>query len=105
MTARTLPQRKQDQAARIVAAWLGPQLGYTGPCPISEEAARNATGVQLKRDWDWPSNGPTPTLLLEGGPEDWAILAAGELHDEFRAIGVFAEPYASYALCLYRDDV
>lgn len=100
---RTLTQRQQDRAARIVAAWLGPHLGYDGPCPISREAANNATGVQLIRDWDWPSR-PTPTLILEGGPEDWAIVAAAELREQLGKVGVFAEPYAAWALCLYRDD-
>lgn len=104
MATTTLPRRRQDQAARIVAAWLGPQLREDGkPVEISREAAHRGAGVQLIRDWDWPSNGPTPTLILEGGPEDWAIRAACELRHQFAGIGVFAEPYASYALCLYRD--
>jgi hypothetical protein len=96
-------KRQQDQAARIVAKWLGPQMREDGkPVEISKEAAWNATGVYLNREWDWPDGDPTPTLLLEGGPDEWAIRAAWELMDEFARIGVFAEPYASYALCLYR---
>ncbi len=74
-----------------------------GPAPTGKAAADAAMGPMLIPDWDWTGT-PTPTVLLEGGPEDWAVRVADECSDAFRAIGVFAEPYASYALSLYPED-
>ncbi|GEL47072.1 hypothetical protein CHO01_21880 [Cellulomonas hominis] len=96
-----LTSQQQDRALELVAAWLGPKLGYDGPAPTGKDAAYTASGPMLNPEWDWPSSGPTPTILLEGGPDDWAIFAAHELADQMAGIGVFAEPYACYALCLY----
>jgi len=100
MSIELTPQQ-QSQALDIVAEWLGPRMGYDGPAPTGKDAARKALGPMLNPAWDWPSSGPTPTVLLEGGPDDWAILAGDELTDRLRGIGVWAEPYAAYALCLY----
>lgn len=102
MSTRTLSARKQEQALAIVAAWLGKVHHMTedgNPTPTGDHAARHALGPMLDPTWDWPSAGPTPTILLEGGPYDWAIEAAWL--DDFAKIGVYAEPYAGYALCLY----
>lgn len=75
------------------------------PAPTGREAAERGEGPMLVMDWDWPGS-PTPTVILEGGPEDWAIRVTGD--DKFQAVcaaaGVFAGPYASYALCLYREE-
>lgn len=103
MTAMTpLSALQLQKALQLVAAWLGSQMRDDGqPCPTGRDASYSGLGPNLVPDWDWPSGGPTPTILLEGGPEDWAIWAGAKLRDEFAAIGVFAEPYASYALCLY----
>lgn len=92
---------QQEQALALVAAWLGPKLGHDGPAPTGEQAARIATGPMLNPEWDWPSSGPTPTILLEGGPDGWAYAAGFDLADALREIGVSAEPYAAYALCLH----
>lgn len=101
MTA-PLSARKQHQALNIVAKWLGPRMGHEGPAPTGTDAAYSAEGPMLNPIWDWPGE-PTPTILLEGGPYDWAYEVS--MHEdtlpEFAAIGVFAEPYAGYALCLY----
>ena len=102
-----LTEEQQDQALAIVAAWLGPQLGHDGPAPTGLEAAWFADGPMLDRLWSWTKHptcgGGTPTILLEGGPDDWAIEASGDLKvvAALKKIGVFAEPYAAYALCLY----
>ena len=98
---KKLTKAQQAKALKIVAEWLGPTLGHDGPAPTGEEAARHAQGPMLNPEWDWPSTGPTPTILLEGGPEDWAVLAAAQTREQMTAIGVFAEPYAAWALCLY----
>lgn len=102
----TLTKKQQDQALELVAEWLGPKMGYDGPAPVGRDAANTAAGPQLVRDWDWPSTGPVPTILLEGGPYDWAcdVSLDDDMIRRFDEIGVFAEPYAGWALCLYRSD-
>lgn len=102
-TPRKVTKTQQAKALALVAEWLGTKMGYEGPAPTGPEAARIAAGPMLNSTWDWPSSGPTPTILLEGGPYDWAICVSDELAEKFAAIGVFAEPYAGWALCLYRD--
>lgn len=103
---KQLTEKQQDKALAVIAGWLGPQMGYDGPAPTGEHAANHAEGPMLRRDWDWPSE-PTPTILLEGGPYDWAVEVS--LDDDvvrtLRKIGVFAEPWAGYALCLYPTGV
>jgi hypothetical protein len=100
---RKINTTKQARSLHLVAKWMG-EHGMTedgSPAPTGRDAAHSGLGPQLIADWDWPSSGPTPTVLLEGGPEDWALRVSGELADEFDRIGVFAEPYAGWALCLY----
>lgn len=73
-----------------------------GPAPTGPEAAFKGLGPELRMDWDWPASAGgsgVPTVILEGGPGDWAYRVSGEV--DFAALGIFAEPYASYALCLY----
>lgn len=129
MTVKTkLSARQQQQALEIIARYLGrkglgtpicpngrpvndllehedgsPCFDVTfGPAPTGREAAHSAAGPMLSPEWDWPGQ-PTPTILLEGGPEDWAYRASMNplVIRELAAVGVFAEPYAYYALCLY----
>lgn len=95
-----LTSEQQETALEIVAGWLGPRMGYDGPAPTGRDAAWSALGPMLVPDWDWPSE-PTPTVILEGGPYDWAAECPWDIQDQMRAIGVFCEPYAGYALCLY----
>lgn len=104
MTTRTpavLTHTQQDKALTIVAAWLGPYLGHVGPAPTGRYAADHGLGPVLVRDWDWPTT-PTPTVILEGG-DGWAAVIGGDpsVVAALATIGVFAEPYSSYALCLY----
>lgn len=126
MAARkTLTKAQGEKALAIVAEWMGPKVGAGRGCgecadcthgleiacerwvgtaaPTGSAAADSGLGPHLNPEWDWPGQ-PTPTILLEGGPYDWAIRVADERSSEFAAIGVFAEPYAAYALCLYRED-
>lgn len=56
----------------------------------------------LRPDWDW-SGKPTPTFLWEACPiDDWVHYLAYELNQSLVSEGLFLEPYASYALSLYR---
>lgn len=61
------------------------------------------SGLVLVMDWDWPSSGPTPTLIWEGGPHDWAIEMSELLHDS-EDCPLFVEPYSGWALCLYPPE-
>lgn len=103
--ATKLSKAKQERALRIVAAWLGPRMGYDGPAPTGRDAAWHAAGPELNPTWDW-SGEPTPTILLEGGPYDWAVEVTGDpaVVAAMGKAGVFAEPYAGYALSLYPAD-
>lgn len=106
--ARTkkVTQGQANRVLRAVTDWMYQQNGYTRPIPTGLEAARSGLGPMLDMTWDWPSSGPTPTVLLEGGPEDWAYRCCHYVQGlmDAREIPVFVEPYAGYALCIYRED-
>lgn len=73
-----------------------------GPAPTGEQAAYRGRGPMLHMTWDWPGE-PTPTVILEGGPDDWAVACCGQVQADLirQGVHVFVEPYASYALCCY----
>jgi hypothetical protein len=90
----------------LVAEWLGQRMNEDGsPCPTGKDAAYKALGPMLLMDWDWPSE-PTPAVILEGGPDEWAFWIVADDWFESRAkkLGVWCEPYAGYALCIYPAD-
>ena len=101
-----LTDKQLDWALHAAARWLAPRMGYEHETPVGEQAARNASGPMLIKDWDWPSSGATPTRILEGGPEEWAYYLSADDAEitRFREHGIHMEPYASYALCLYRSE-
>lgn len=74
-----------------------------GPAPTGPEAAYNGTGPTLNMAWEGWSGGAAPTILLEGGPEEWAIACSYAVQKQLDAEGikVYVEPYASYALSIY----
>lgn len=94
---------RYQAALDVIARWMGPLLGCDGPAPTGREAAYRGAGPMLNVAWEWPGR-PTPTILLEGGPYDWAIDASfdEQVIAEMRGLGLWCEPYAGYALCLYR---
>jgi hypothetical protein len=73
------------------------------PAPTGRDAAYRGLGPELRMDWDWPSSGPTPTVILEGGPDYWAIRCSYWVQQRLdeRNVPVFVEPYAAWALCAY----
>ena len=73
-----------------------------GPAPTGKDAAYRALGPDLVLDWDWPGE-PTPTILLEGGPGEWAYDSSPAIQRALDAKGikVYVEPFACYALCIY----
>lgn len=101
--ATKISKKKQEKALAILAGYLGPKMGYDGPAETGMDAYRNGRGPALISEWDWPSSGPTPTVLLEGGPDEWSYYASEDkgVQEQLRDLGIWSEPYASYALCLY----
>lgn len=66
------------------------------------ESGETCEGLSLNMRWDWCVS-PTPTLLWEGGPDCWATRMSIWLNLR-EGSKVFAEPWSSYALCLYPPD-
>lgn len=111
MTTAPLSKETAEKALAVVAKYLGPYTGQSKgqPCPTGEDAYRHGTGVTLDMEWYWPSSGPTPTILGEGGDmTDWVyyvgVMGAEGLDEELAKIGVRAVPYSGYALGLFYDD-
>jgi hypothetical protein len=101
---RRVTKKQAEAVLQQVAEWLGKQgYGqeidgkYIPVAPTGPDAARHALGPDLVMNWDWPGQ-PTPSIILEGGPYDWAIEVP------INVPGVWTEPYAGYALCIYRED-
>jgi hypothetical protein len=97
---------QQKVALEAVAAFLGPLMGHEGSAPTGKDAAYQGRGPELLPDYEgvWTAIPPTPTIMLEGGPEDWAIHAAADevVRDTLRKAGLWAEPLTSYALLIHR---
>lgn len=96
-------ERHAELVLRLVAEWLGPRMGFDGPAPTGRDAAYTASGPMLNMAWDWPSSGPAPTVLLEGGPYDWAADCCADVQQRLDTLGapVYVEPYSGWALCIY----
>jgi len=114
MTTKTrkLTKTQCEKALQVVAKWMGEVKFYgpliseepfkCGPCPTGEEAARSGLGPMLMMDYEGWYGPARPAIVLEGGPYDWAMEAAWL--PELKALGIFAEPIAGYALGLYPGD-
>ena len=120
----------QDRVLALVADWLGQQgfgpwicgdgravdrlqrhvddgsdctNGGCGPAPTGREAFRSGDGPMLIPDWSWPDSGPTPAIVLEGGPRNWPTVcqAAVQATADREGLGVLLEPYSSFGMRLY----
>jgi len=91
MSKSKVTKSRAEKALREVARQLG-------NVPTGREAAQYGDGPELVMDWDWPGE-PTPTILLESSSfAEWVFEIDTRALAKF---GIFAEPYSSYALCLY----
>lgn len=55
-------------------------------------------------DWDWGC-GASPTFVYEGFPMDsWVHQCSADIQPELDKIGVWCEPYTSFALSIYRNN-
>ena len=100
----TVTERRATLVLNLCAEWIGKADGLGGPAPTGWEAAQQGLGPNLNLAWDWPSSGPTPTVLLEGGGHyEWAVECCSWVQAELDKRGepVFVEPYAGWALCAY----
>ena len=55
-------------------------------------------------DWKFLSMSGYPTVVLEGGPEEWAIACSFWVQEQLDAKGlghVFVEPATSWALAIF----
>ena len=104
----TQPDRATcEQVLQLVAAWLGSKKGWTddgSPTPTGRDAYMHARGPMLVMDWQstFSSYPACPTLLLEGGPFDWAVDASfdDELLADCAKLGVYLEPWNGHALAI-----
>lgn len=95
-------KRQAEKVLALVRKQFAPWVKGTG------------TGPVLVKNWDWRS-GPAPyAIVWEEGAYEWAHLSTGGGRDEEfgfridpiteeqqRAMGVFLEPYTSWALGIY----
>jgi len=54
---------------------------------------------KLVKDWNWSGTTAPYAIIWEEGPFEWAIDASFSVKVE----GVFAEPYTSWALGIFKD--
>jgi hypothetical protein len=100
----TVTKQRATLVLDLCAEWIGKADGLEGPAPTGSEAAYQGRGPELNLGWDWPSSGPRPTILLEGGGHyEWAVECCSWVQAELdkRKVPVYVEPYSGYALCIY----
>jgi len=59
-----------------------------------------ADAPKLVKDWNWSGTTAPYAIIWESGPYEWAI----EAFDVVKVEGVFAEPYTSWALGIFKAD-
>ena len=72
-----------------------------GPAPTGPDAAYRGIGPDFVEDFDGAA-----AIVLEGGPEEWAIRASFEIQKAIDKKGypLFVEPIYSFILGIYRTD-
>ncbi len=105
-TVRKPTGRQQAVALELVAAWLGTKMGYPfgESAPTGVDAYMQGRGPLLNPEWQGWSTPAWPTILLEGGPEEWAVHAVNDpmLRAALRSHGLWAEPATHYALHIHK---
>jgi len=97
--ARKVTKAQADKALAAVALEIRRVYRTGAKVPTGPDAAYHGDGPELNMAWTWPGV-PTPTILLESSMfSDWAVAINTDAVG--RAAGVYAEPWAGYALCLY----
>lgn len=76
--------------------------------------AAGGDAPKLIMDFDWLDVGPSPAIIWEGGPYEWALLdPAGDIEEEFGLrippmelpAEVWTEPVTSWALGIHLREV
>lgn len=108
MAAKKVTKKEAEKVLALYARAMKKYLGEVPP--TGPDAAHCGDGPQLVLDWDWTGR-PTPTILLEGGVSDYLpgygiggdiVWDVQKLIDA-EGLGLWIEPYASYAVNIYRN--
>lgn len=103
-----LTKKQIEQATKIVNAWFDKRNNFFGDPELQKYAGwLNQPNYypeghpNFVPDWNWGA-GPAATFIFEGCPiEEWVHACSGEIQPELDKIGVFCEPYTSFALSIY----
>lgn len=98
-------KRDAEKVLKLAAAWLG-KHGWTedgSPTPTGPEAAYHGLGPVLQKRDDW-GMGECWTVMLEGGPYEWAVESCWDIQQQLneRGLALFIEPGWSFSLCIYK---
>lgn len=78
---------------------------YTvGPAPTGRDAAYSGLGPELRLDFEpWWGGSKHPAVILEGGPDEWAVASCYEVQQALnkKGIKVFVEPATSFILGIF----
>jgi hypothetical protein len=130
-TTQKVTQKQAEAVLTAVAEWLGKkgygdfackegrELNYvvnhvddgtpcdnykTLPAPTGRDAAYRGLGPELRMDFEpwWPGS-KHPAVILEGGPDEWAIVACYEVQQALdkKGVKVFVEPATSFILGVF----
>jgi hypothetical protein len=92
-----LTKKQVEKATKIVNAWFDSwnQDGWLND-KYHPEGRPN-----FVPNWDWGC-GEAATFIYEGYPVDeWVHRCANDIQPELKKVGVFCEPYTSFALSIY----
>lgn len=76
----------------------------TLPAPTGPDAAYKGLGPELRMDFEpWWGGSKHPAVILEGGPDEWAIEACYAVQQaaDKKGVKVFVEPATSFILGVF----